>query len=245
MHSWYEKSFGEDYLRVYRHRNVDDAVCEVNQVANWLQLNKNDLILDLCCGAGRHTITLARQGFHVVGFDLSKTLLARAQEHAEELPIPFITGDMRELPFTNHCFDVVVNLFTSFGYFPSDEENQKVLYEMARVLKPGGRFVMDYMNPLWVTENLIPFSEREENGMNIREERRIEENTVCKTITIDDENGRRHYYERVKMYTRNEMSEMVKRAGFLLDRIVGNFQGGTFQDYSSKRMIFIGKVGKE
>lgn len=243
MSSWYEESFGEDYLRIYRHRNADDAVYEINQVAEWLELSKNDLILDLCCGAGRHAIALARKQFHVVGFDLSTTLLARAQEQAGDLPIPFIVGDMRELPFIRNCFDVVINLFTSFGYFSTDEENQKVLSEMVRVLKPGGQFVIDYMNPRWIRERVIPFSEREEHGMRIREERRIEENVVCKTITIDDKQGKRSYHERVRMYTKNELSEMMKKVGLSINRIVGDFGGEPFQDHS-KRMIFIGKAEK-
>ena len=75
MKYWYKESFGEDYLLVYQHRSKEQAEQEVKQFIQWLALKPNDRILDLCCGSGRHTISLAELGYHVVGIDLSETLL--------------------------------------------------------------------------------------------------------------------------------------------------------------------------
>lgn len=68
---------------------------------------------------------------------------------------------MRDLPLTGG-FDAVVNLFTSFGYFEEDEEQVKVLREIYRMLKPGGKFVIDYLNPAYVIRHLVPHSTRED-----------------------------------------------------------------------------------
>lgn len=243
MSQWFEESFGEDYLLVYKHRSKQDASFEVEQIMRWLHLSERDLILDLCCGTGRHTISLARQQLHVVGVDLSKTLLSHAVRDAEDLQIPFVHGDMRRLPFVDQSFTVVLNLFTSFGYFTEDENNEQVLREIARVLKPGGRFLIDFMNRETVKEKLVPVSERTEEGIHIREVRKIDGDYVHKQITVTDERGERHYRERVKMYTREQMESMMNRAGLITEWVAGNFHGETYH-LLSDRMIFIGRVSK-
>ncbi|MBA4542112.1 MULTISPECIES: class I SAM-dependent methyltransferase [Thermoactinomyces] len=243
MPSWYEESFGEDYLIVYKHRTREDAICEVGKISRWLHLRENDLILDLCCGTGRHTLSLAKRGYHVVGLDLSKVLLTHAVKDAGELAVPFIHGDMRYLPFVDEMFDVVLNLFTSFGYFSDDEDNQQVLREIARVLKPGGRYLLDFLNKSYVVQNLVPKSEREEDGVRIREERWIDGDFVCKAITITDESGTRRYQERVKMYDSGQLEQMLEKAGLNVEKRYGSFAGEPIQS-SSKRIILIGCVNK-
>jgi ubiquinone/menaquinone biosynthesis C-methylase UbiE len=239
MPQWYEESFGEDYLLVYKHRNRESASFEVEQMIEWLGLS----ILDLCCGTGRHTISLALQGLHVVGLDLSKTLLTRAVSEAKGLSIPFVHGDMRKLPFMDHSFDVVLNLFTSFGYFTEDKDNEQVIKEIARVLKPEGRVLIDFMNREAVKEKLIPKSIREEQGVQIREERQIQGDFVQKQIWVKDERGERTYQERVKMYTHEEMIVMMEKAGLLLEHTYGNFHGEPYH-LLSDRMILLGRVNK-
>ncbi|MBA4493713.1 class I SAM-dependent methyltransferase [Paenactinomyces guangxiensis] len=243
MPQWYEESFGEDYLLVYKHRNRQNASFEAEQITRWLQLSKQDLILDLCCGTGRHTIALGRNDFRVVGLDLSKTLLSHAVSESAGLPIPFVHGDMRTLPFMDHSFEVVLNLFTSFGYFTQDRDNQQVLAEINRVLKPEGRFLIDFMNPESVKRKLVPVSEREEQGIHIREERKIAGDFVLKEIWVRDDKGERHYQERVKMYSMDRMEAMMEQAGLTIEQVYGNFRGEPYQTMSD-RMIFLGRVYK-
>ncbi|SFI87396.1 class I SAM-dependent methyltransferase [Thermoflavimicrobium dichotomicum] len=242
---WYEQSFGEDYLIVYRHRNRAMATQEMQQVIQWLELTPSDHILDLCCGTGRHSITLAKQNLHVVGLDLSNTLLQRANQltQQEGLNIPFVHGDMRQLPFVDDSFDVVLNLFTSFGYFREDDENQQVLREIVRVLRPEGRFLIDFLNREAVIRQLVPESEREEEGVWIREVRWIDGDFVHKTIWIRDDRGERRYEERVKMYTYEKMVDMMTQAGMSVTASYGSFRGEPYQK-DSKRMIIVGKVRK-
>lgn len=241
MSTWYQKSFGKDYLLVYNHRDQQNADQEVKQITEWLQLTSDDLILDLCCGTGRHTSSLAMEHLNVVGLDLSPTLLSKAVSRNEKTKIPFIIGDMRHLPFVEGTFDVVLNLFTSFGYFVKDDENEQVIREMARVLKPNGRFLMDYLNREYVIQNLVPKSEREQNGIFIQEERSIQGDFVVKEITLTDEQGVRTYTERVKMYTHRQMLEMLHRNRFDVKQTYGSFDGGLYNE-QSPRMILLGTL---
>jgi ubiquinone/menaquinone biosynthesis C-methylase UbiE len=241
MSQWFEESFGEDYLLVYRHRSKSSAKKEVRAITRWLDLKPGQHVLDLCCGTGRHSIALAEEGLHVTGIDLSETLLKHAREESAGRNIRYVRGDMRELPFEDGSFDVVVNLFTSFGYFETDADNQKVLHEIARVLRPGGAFLIDFLNRQSVQSRLVPVSEREQNGLHIREERRIDGDFVRKTITITAPDGhRRQYHERVKMYTYEQMRDMLAQSGLRVEDAKGDFEGNPYTS-ESPRMILMGR----
>ncbi|GGA43962.1 methyltransferase [Kroppenstedtia guangzhouensis] len=238
---WYEESFGEDYLLVYRHRNRARAGREVQAAAGWLDLEQGESVLDLCCGTGRHSIALDDLGLKVTGMDLSSVLLQVARESSRGRKIEYVQGDMRKLPFTDGVFDAVLNLFTSFGYFTEDDENEKVLSEMARVTRNGGRFLVDFLNRKAVESNLVPRSEREQEGNRILEERWIDGDFVRKKITVTDHKGERHYQERVKMYDRDRMLAMMEAAGLTVDQVRGDFNGSTYSE-DSPRMIITGRV---
>ncbi|SFX77173.1 Methyltransferase domain-containing protein [Thermoactinomyces sp. DSM 45891] len=241
MSTWYQESFGKDYLLVYHHRDQQNAEQEVKQITEWLQLTTDDFILDLCCGTGRHTATLAMEHLNVVGLDLSPTLLSKAVSRNQPYKIPFIIGDMRHLPFVGETYDVVLNLFTSFGYFETDEENEQVIREVARVLKPKGRFLIDYLNREYVVEHLVAVSQREQDGIHIQEERSIQGDFVVKKITLSDKQGERTYTEQVKMYTYDQMIDMLHRNGLRVKQMYGGFNGTSYHE-NSPRMILIGNV---
>ncbi|TCP69024.1 class I SAM-dependent methyltransferase [Baia soyae] len=241
MSTWYQESFGKDYLLVYNHRNQQNAEQEVKQITEWLQLSADDFILDLCCGTGRHTATLAMEHLNVVGLDLSPTLLSKAVSRNSQYKIPFIIGDMRHLPFVGETFDVVLNLFTSFGYFETDEENEQVIREVARVLKPNGRFLMDYLNREYVIHHLVAVSQREQDGIYIQEERSIQGDFVVKKIMLSDEQGERTYTEQVKMYTYDQMIEMLHRNGLRVKQTYGGFDDSSYHE-NSPRMVLMGNV---
>ena len=147
--AWYKEWFGEEYLELYSHRDEGEAQRHVEFVAGLFDAEPQ-AILDLACGAGRHTAALRQRGFRTLGIDLSKTLLA------QDPALPKVAGDMRCLPFRGSTFDWVLNFFTSFGYFETEEENRRVLFEVERVLMPGGRFLIDLFNRERVLENLEP-----------------------------------------------------------------------------------------
>lgn len=244
VQKWYEESFGEDYLLIYRHRNREHAEGEVKNMLQWLKLPQQSHILDLCCGTGRHALTFADASYRVTGVDLSSVLLQVARMSDPNQRITWIESDMRALPddarFTEG-FDAVVNLFTSFGYFEDDSEQMKVLLQIRRALKPLGRFVIDLMNASYVAEHLVPFSQRVEQGVVISEMRQIEEGFVVKKIVIQELNRPpRRYTERVKLYTAEALAAMLNEAGLVLDSVYGSYDGQVYDPRLSSRMIMTG-----
>lgn len=245
MSAWYEESFGEDYLRVYNYRDEQGAAHEVHEMISWLKLEPGAKVLDLCCGMGRHSLSLAEKGYDVTGMDLSDVLLKEAQNEEGAENVNWVQGDMRELPFADGEFDAVVNLFTSFGYFKEDREHLRVLQEIRRVLRPGGRYIIDFMNPPHVERHLKPFTEREEEGLKIEERRKIEDGYVKKHITIIPENKQdggepREYDERVKLYTLDEFTCLLAEAELEIDEVRGDYDEKRYKP-DSPRMIFVGK----
>lgn len=241
MSEWYETSFGEDYLIVYRHRDFGGACHEVGRMVGWLDLPQGARVLDLCCGMGRHSLAMSEAGYEVTGVDLSEVLLREARAQAGADAVTWLRSDMRELPLMGG-FDAVVNLFTSFGYFEEDEEQIKVLKEICRMLKPGGRFIIDFLNPAYVIRNLVPHSVREDGENLIDESRRIEEGYVKKDILLASKAGGppRKYHERVKLYTREQFCGMIAAAGLQLEAVHGGYDGEEYDEPSSSRMIFTG-----
>ncbi|MNJ39468.1 class I SAM-dependent methyltransferase [Paenibacillus fonticola] len=244
MVEWYERSFGEDYLLVYKHRDVQGAKREVHTMISWLGLSDGAKILDLCCGMGRHSMALVEAGYDVTGVDLSDVLLREARKNDPDGLVTWLKGDMRQLPLEGG-FDAVVNLFSSFGYFEQDAEHIKVLKEIRRVLKPGGKFIIDFLNPSYTMNHLVPRSERVDEGQHITEERSIQDGYVKKHITISNiENGSsdepRYYLERIKLYNREDFSEMLKQSGLQLEHVYGGYGDISYDSATSPRMIMVG-----
>ncbi|HEV3457448.1 MAG TPA: class I SAM-dependent methyltransferase [Thermoanaerobaculia bacterium] len=148
--AWYKEWFGEEYLGLYSHRDEQEAEAHIDFVERVLGEPRPRAVLDLACGAGRHTAVLRRRGYRTLGVDLSLTLLAHARR------LPCVAGDMRCLPFRAGGFDWVLNFFTSFGYFETERENFQVLEEIVRVLAPCGRFLIDIMNTANTLRHLQP-----------------------------------------------------------------------------------------
>ncbi len=205
--SWYEEWFNEDYLALYPHRSQEEAEVQVAALVD--KLEPGPEILDLCCGAGRHSLALYRRGYQVTGLDLSPTLLAHARERIPQ--VPFIEQDMRSLSNLDP-FDLVANFFTSFGYF-SDADNQKVLQEVHSILKPGGQFLLDTLHPAGLSP--IPFEQKGDVTIE-----RIKTSThAIKRISYPD----RDYEERVRLYARDELEAMLKDAGFTIESVYNDF----------------------
>jgi SAM-dependent methyltransferase len=238
--NWYAEWFDEEYVRVYQHRDLSQAQRDVDFARRALNIQAGHGILDLCCGNGRHIAALQKAGYsHVTGIDLSRTLLDLARG---DIPEPMVVqADMRRLPFRS-SFDIVLNLFTSFGYFESDTENRQVIQSMHDVLAPGGGFVLDYLNPLEVKRTLEPFSERVVEDRRVIEERSIDTGSrrVVKRITIETPSDIKHYEESVRLYSLDEMQEHFRASGLVVEKVCGDFDFGPVSP-EAPRLIFIGK----
>jgi SAM-dependent methyltransferase len=147
--AWYDNFFDEWYLKYWvKPITATRTSNEVDAIVDYLKLTKSPTckVLDLCCGQGRHSLELARRGYHVVGYDLSDTLLSESRRIAQLENLTtctFVQGDMRELTYENE-FTGAFNFYTAFGYFEHDDENQVVLDVVSKALKQDGRFLLDY-----------------------------------------------------------------------------------------------------
>lgn len=235
--AWYREWFGQDYLDLYAHRDQGEAERGVARVVEWLGPERPNAVLDLACGAGRHTEALRKRGLRALGVDLSLTLLAGRPD------LPRVRGDMRCLPFTDGSFDWVLNFFTSFGYFETERENFRVLEEMVRVMRPGGRFLIDFLNRDRVLAELTAAETDEVDGRRIDVQRWYDPATcrINKRITVSPP-GRpaRNYLESVRAYSKEEVTIGLSWAGLELTDLYGNFQGDPFQS-DSERLILLGR----
>ncbi|MEN8150421.1 MAG: class I SAM-dependent methyltransferase [Planctomycetota bacterium] len=214
MEPWFETAFGRDYLTVYAARSVEAAAADVAIVVDALGLEPGHRILDLACGAGRYSGPFVDGGFDVTGLDYSRDLLAAASAAVPRAR--FTRGDMRDLPFAGG-FDAVVMFFTSFGYFETDAEHERVLAEVARVLTPGGRFLLDYVRRDEVIASLVPESSEERAGVRIDARRRItgDGRRVEKDVELTRPDGSTlTYTESVRLYEPGEVRAMMVDAGF-------------------------------
>lgn len=249
---WYKTAFRYDYLRVYPHRNDEEARRQVDFLLHSLDVPPSCEVLDLGCGDGRHSLELTRRGFRVTGLDLSEELLERARRRSadEGLDITFIQGDMRDPPAVR-AYDLAVNFFTSFGYFREDGENARVLEAISRALRPGGRFLMDYLNREYVISTLVPSDRRNVEGMEVEQRRWITGNPseagehvrINKQVRIREDGAERSYDESVRMYTLEELETLMDRAGLKVTQTYGDFDGRPVSG-DAPRNILVGLVGQ-
>lgn len=232
--TWYREWFGEEYLELYAHRDEHEARRQVLFFREHFGA-VNGVILDLACGMGRHLTEFNGAGFDAVGCDLSFTLLRTGID--EYGPLPVARADMRSLPYCSGSFAGLVNFFTSFGYFATEEENLSVVREMARVLRPDGVFLFDYLNVDRELDKLVERETRDTPSGKVEIERWFDprDRSFNKRITI----GQKRYLERVRGYDLNEISTMFTSSGLSIRQVCGDFDGAPF-DAASPRLILVG-----
>jgi SAM-dependent methyltransferase len=240
--NWYEKWFSNKYyLSLYSHRDEKEARDIINLIQRNIPLHRDSKILDVCCGAGRHSIEFARRGYNVTGFDLSSYLISQATENLKnakekDLKVEFLIKDMKNFSF-DKSFDAAINIFTSFGYFETDEENFQVFGNIGKSLKKDGYFVFDFINSDNLRETLVPVSEDIFEGTKVIQKRYIKNGFVFKDILIDDEK----YNERLRLYSKDEIIHALNDTGFDVRRIFGDYYGNNYDIENSSRMIFVSK----
>ena len=236
---WFRQSFGDLYNLVYAHRSLEAARNEIQALARWAPLSSGDTVLDVCCGNGRHLAAILELGCDAVGFDLSPELIAVAKRRPA-LTDRVFRGDVRNIPF-NRRFQRVVNLFTSFGYFQSDDENVHAFMEMASRVETGGILILDHMNAGRIRRTLVPESMEEKEGFRIVQQRQLSGLRVQKRIEVTrlSDHATWEFHEDVRMFEPLEMIEMARNAGFTKVTLHGSFQGEAFED-GSERMILRG-----
>ncbi len=238
--NWFEDWFDSPlYYELYAGRNEQDALLLLQAITRFLP-SPPARVLDLACGRGRHALNLAATGYQVTGLDLASSALEHARREAasRNLSITFVRGDMRQpLPGT---YDAVVNLFTSFGYFETPEENALVFKQVAAALRPDGVFIFDFLNAHAVRKSLVPYETGLWSGGRYEIERGIEEPFVLKHVTIHEQNAQtRHFYEKVHLLDDLWIVENAASAGLVLTAALGDYAGGPFNRDQSARFIGI------
>lgn len=228
---------------LFSDRRMENAPVEVDRIINLLKTTPGQHVLDLCCGVGRHTLELARRGFHATGLDRTQKYLDRAvsQARQEGLEVEFIHGDMRTFSDEGR-FDVILNYFTSFGYFNQPKDDTLVVNNVLRSLKKGGIFLMDMMGKEVLAKVFRERDWREEGGILILEERKIRGNwsiVESRWIMIRGEE-RKEVSLALRLYSAVELGLMLSNAGFRDVDVYGDIDGNPYDD-TAKRLVVVAR----
>jgi 2-polyprenyl-3-methyl-5-hydroxy-6-metoxy-1,4-benzoquinol methylase len=238
---WYDGFFERDWLDVVALEiPVEQTRLQADFLLERLALPPGARILDLACGHGRIAIELARRGFRVSGLDLSPRSLALAVEAAESegLAIEWIEADMRDVPTGG--YDCVLSLYTAFGYFESEEENQRVLDATAAALAPGGQMLIDVVNLLGLAARYRQaFWEERSGGVLLLQSHRFDVlrgRNVARWTFVRPEGVRNELVHSVRTYAPHELAAMLARAGLEVTGSWGGWDGSELE-MASHRLI--------
>ena len=234
--------------QTYAHSELpgdEETAEELEFITRVLDLDGGALILDLCCGQGRHSVELVNMGYSVIGLDSSRALLELVEKgplRDEAARLWLIEGDMRSIPILEGSCDAVINLFTSFGFF-DDTENLRVLAAAASVLKPNGKLLLDYWNPYvasqldgtrnwwWVTENLLALAEA-------RYDYSCGRLRDLRTLVDIGRSSVEEVVREVRFYTLPELEKMLAKVGLHILEVYGDMDEREY-DGESRRLITV------
>ena len=237
---WFESWFDSPhYHRLYAHRDEREAAAFVGRLVKFLEPEAGASVLDLGSGAGRHSVELAARGFEVTGIDLSAASIRRARQHAAP-NLMFLRRDMRR-PFGAKAFDVVFNLFTSFGYFEGQADNVKVVRNIARALKPGGTLVLDYLNVQYAESHRVADELIERDGVVYHVSRWSDAGNLYKRIEVHDgeDTVPLVHVERVAKFSLDDFRAMFRSCGLTMERVFGDYGLNGFDPATSPRLILV------
>jgi SAM-dependent methyltransferase len=193
--------------------------------------------MDLACGRGRHAIYLNKKGFNVTGTDLSQHSIDYARQFSNPR-LNFFVHDMRSV-FAKQSFDLILNLFTSFGYFEKEEDNYKAIKAIADSLKKDGLAVIDFMNTPKVTKELVKEEKIVVEGIEFSVKKKLENGFIRKDINFYADGKNQHHIEKVKAIRKEDFIKYFNFAGLIVSGVFGDYQLNEYSEAGSDRMIFI------
>jgi SAM-dependent methyltransferase len=226
---------------LFSERRITEAPVEVDRIVTLLAIKENAHLLDLCCGIGRHSLEFARRGFEVTAVDRTRFYLDIASQKARAagLSVEFVHADMRDF-YRDGAFDVIVNLFTSFGYFEDPEEDRRAVENVYRSLKPGGIFLLETMGKEILARIFLERNWRQEGEMIILEERKI-----CKNWSWCDNHWMilkgdscTEFNVSHRLYSAVELSALLAECGFAEIDVYGGLEGGEY-DHTARRLAIV------
>jgi cyclopropane fatty-acyl-phospholipid synthase-like methyltransferase len=235
---WFSEWFDSPYYHIlYKERDHKEAERFIDKLISFLKLHKESKIMDLACGKGRHAIYLNKKGFNVTGLDLSKENIKHASLFSNDR-LNFFVHDMRNV-FSQSEFNVILNLFTSFGYFDTEEENFKSIEACSLELQKEGVLVIDFMNTAKIIKNLIGTECKVIEDIEFCISRKFENKFIVKDITFTAKGIHHVHQERVKAIYKDDFIKYFNFAGLTVTEIFGGYELEPYNEEKSDRMIFI------
>ena len=236
---WFEdETFWETfYAHLFTEERMAAAPGEVDRLLALAGVQEG-AALDLCCGPGRHSLALAQRGFAVTAVDRSRFLLDKARERTAGAGVEFVEADMREF-VREGAFDLAINLFTSFGYFETPEEDLQTLRNVRASMKPGGVFVIDVMGK----ECLAAMPSRTRWVETPGKDLFVQHGGILpgwsrarmQWLLVRQERALRYDYE-YNVYSGQELYALLRSAGFDEVRLFGNLDGAGY-DSAATRLV--------
>ncbi|WP_417430268.1 class I SAM-dependent DNA methyltransferase [Halpernia sp.] len=245
---WFKTWFNTPYYHIlYQDRDYKEGEQFLEKLIDVLNLQPPSKIIDLACGKGRHSVFLNKMGFDVLGLDLSEESISYnkkfetpASFNLTKPSLKFDVHDMRN-PIKSEKVDAVFNLFTSFGYFKTDEEDQSVFSSVSNILKENGLFVLDFMNAEFVKNNLVEEEKIKKGNILFTIKKRIENQHIIKEINFNVEGKDLQFEEKVKLLDLSSIEIFAKNVGLERVKLWGDYQLNSFKENSSPRCIILFK----
>ena len=242
---WHEQArFWKETLPVlFPESRLQEAVQEVEQLLALTGLPPGAVVLDLCCGIGRHSVQLARKGFQVTGVDRTQVYLdmAAAAARREKARIELVCEDMRKFRRVE-SFDGVINLFTSFGYFEDSKDDRTVVGNIFASLRPSGVLVMQLMGKEVLARIFRPRDWYEQDGLLVLEERKVTQNWswVESRWTLISGQRRIDLDLSHRLYSAAELSSLLRDCGFEQVAVFGDL-GAAPYDERANRLVLVAR----
>lgn len=239
---WFKDWFNSPYYhQLYFKRDKEEATKFINKLIEYLKPGKESLMLDVACGRGRHSRILAALGFDVTGIDLAVESIKEAKKYETE-SLHFFVHDMR-LPFWINYFDYAFNFFTSFGYFNTRREHDNSIRTIAQSIKPGGIFVLDYLNAHYAEDHLVHKSELKIDEVTYFITKWFDENHFYKKIIVEDKTLKKpiEHQEKVAKFSLGDFTEMLAYHQLQVQEVFGDYSFNSYHVRNSPRMVIISK----
>ena len=245
MGAWYENEsfWSELYPFMFseeRFRLAEEQIEKALALVDY----KEGAVLDLCCGPGRHSLALAKRGIRVTAVDRSEFLLSKAKEEAAKsnLEIEFVSDDMRHF-VRGDSFSLVLNMFTSFGYFEDKEDDLKLLRNAYQSLKPEGAILIDIFGkePLARKYQSTISTDCGDGLLLIQRNEICEDWTRCRNewILVKDGTAKTFNFQ-TRLYSGQEMKDILHKAGFEEVNVFGDLDGNKY-GVDADRLIAVGR----
>ena len=228
---WFDSDY---YHTLYKHRDYSEARNFIDNIVEYLDLKKGSKILDLACGIGRHSIYLDKIGFKVVGTDKSPNNIKKAKASKNQ-SVNFLQMEM--IDDTNHKYDVIFNLFTSFGYVNHDY-NLKTIKNIERQLKDDGTVIVDFMNTLFVKKNLVIEETKVIDDLSFKIKRKSDGKHIYKEIKFQDKKDY-FFQEKVMDLSRKDFENYLIRYNLKIIKTFGDYNLNEFDIENSERLIMV------